>query len=122
MWLLDKNVPIQLVDLLRDLGVEAQTAEAKGWGGLTNGELVAATAQAGISCILTRDHLFAQSAAKALKVHTSLSIVVLTLAQLRAPAFLEAFQQAWSLAPIGAIAGEVIRWPDSAFRFELPRE
>lgn len=113
MWLLDKNVPIQLVDLLRLYGIEAYTAEAKGWGALTNGELVAAAAAARVSCIVTRDNLFAQSAAKALKIHTTLSIVVLKLAQLRAPAFLEAFQQAWSSRPIQLIAGEIMEWPDA---------
>ena len=42
MWLLDKNLPIQLVGLLQNFGIDALTAEAKDWDGLTNGELVAA--------------------------------------------------------------------------------
>jgi hypothetical protein len=79
---------------------------------LTNGELVARAAAAGIVCVLTRDRLFAQSAAKALRIHTSSSVVVLTLAQLRAPVFLEAFQQAWSSKPIAPIPGKVVLWPE----------
>jgi predicted nuclease of predicted toxin-antitoxin system len=112
MWLLDKNIPVQLVNLLQKFGIEVLTAEAQAWGALTNGELVAAAVTAGISCILTRDRLFARSAAKALRVHAHLSVVVVTLAQLRAPAFLEAFQQAWSLRPIEPIPGQLIHWPD----------
>jgi|HubBroStandDraft_2_1064218.scaffolds.fasta_scaffold1438133_2 predicted nuclease of predicted toxin-antitoxin system len=64
MWLLDKNVPIQLVGLLADVGIDAVLADAKGWGALKNGELVAAAATDGISCILTRDRLFAESAGR----------------------------------------------------------
>lgn len=84
MWLLDKNVPVQLVNLLQKFGIEALTAEAQAWGELTNGELVAAAVTAGISCILTRDRLFALSAEKAMKVHAHLSVVVVTVTQLRA--------------------------------------
>ncbi len=73
MWLLDKNVPIQLIRLLGEFGIEAVTAEAKNWGALKNGELVSAAAADGISCIVTRDRLFAESATKALKLHPSLS-------------------------------------------------
>src|SRR5215471_20865140 len=105
MWLLDKNVPIQLVALLQSLGIDSVTVEAKAWEGLTNGELVAAAVTAGISCILTRDRLFGQSAARSLRVHPSLSVVVLRLVQLRAQAFLDAFEQAWFSKPIEPISG-----------------
>lgn len=47
MWLLDKNVPAQLVDLLRGLGIESLTTDPEGWGALTNGDLVARAAAAG---------------------------------------------------------------------------
>jgi predicted nuclease of predicted toxin-antitoxin system len=63
MWLLDKNVPVQLCAALREFGVEAVTAESKAWSALTNGDLVAAAVSGGISCIVTRDRLFAKSAA-----------------------------------------------------------
>jgi hypothetical protein len=56
--------------------------------------------------VFSRDRLFSQSAAKAMRVHSHLSLVVVTLAQLRAPAFLEAFQQAWLASPIQPIPGQ----------------
>jgi predicted nuclease of predicted toxin-antitoxin system len=111
MWLLDKNVPIQLIGLLGELGIEAVTADAKNWGALKNGELVSAAVADGISCIVTRDRLFAESAAKAIRLHASLSIVLLTLTQARAPVFLEAFSAAWSSAPILTVPGSLVRWP-----------
>lgn len=111
MWLLDKNVPIQLVGLLGDVGIDAVTADAKGWGALKNGELVAAAAADGISCILTRDRLFVESAGRTLRFHSNLSIVLLTLTQSRAPVFLKAFAEAWSTLPLRAIPGSVVRWP-----------
>jgi hypothetical protein len=111
MWLLDKNVPIQLTGLLLDLGVKSVTAEAKGWGALKNGDLVSAAVADGISCIVTRDRLFAESAAKALKLQASLSIILLTLTQSRAPGFLSAFGAAWSSSPIRTVPGSLVRWP-----------
>jgi hypothetical protein len=66
----------------------------------------------GISCILTRYGLFAESAGKALKLHSDVSIVLLTLTQSRAPIFLTAFAAAWSSSPIHAIPGSLLRWPD----------
>jgi predicted nuclease of predicted toxin-antitoxin system len=116
MWLLDKNVPIQLSDALNELGIQAVTAEAKGWDALKNGELIAAAVADGISCVLTRDHLFAQSASKAFKVHAKFSVVILALPQLRAPAFLEAFSRSWSQQPINPQPGEVIHWPAAQIR------
>jgi predicted nuclease of predicted toxin-antitoxin system len=116
MWLLDKNVPIQLADALSGLGIQAVTAEAEDWGGLTNGDLIAAAAAAGVSCILTRDRLFAQSAAKAFKVHTTLAVVILVLPQLRAQAFLDAFSRAWTEQAIDPRQGEAIYWPAAVRR------
>ena len=116
MWLLDKNVPIQLCEALSELGIQAVTAEAKNWGALTNGDLIAAAVAGGISCILTRDRLFAQSASKAFKVHSALAIVLLGLPQLRAQAFLDAFSRAWSEQAIDPRPGEAIYWPASSVR------
>ena len=54
-WLLDANVPTQLVLTLNGLGVEPATAASLGWKQLTNGRLVEAASNAGFSTILTRD-------------------------------------------------------------------
>ena len=46
MWLLDVNVPRKTAAVLGAFGVQAVTAESRGWRGLTNGELVEAAAEA----------------------------------------------------------------------------
>ncbi len=35
MWLLDANMPVQLVAMLRELGVEAESAVNRGWNTLS---------------------------------------------------------------------------------------
>jgi predicted nuclease of predicted toxin-antitoxin system len=111
MWLLDKNVPIQLERLLQEFGVAAATADSRGFGGLANGELVASANAIGVTCILTRDLLFAQSAKKSLRLHGDVCVVLLTLPQMRAPGFLQAFRESWSRAPIRPVPGQTISWP-----------
>ena len=70
MWLLDANMDVHLVQplggrfqTLRELGVSCDTAANRGWKALSNGELVAAAAATGFTSLLTRDHLFGESAA-----------------------------------------------------------
>jgi predicted nuclease of predicted toxin-antitoxin system len=87
-WLLDVNVPAQLVSTLSGFGVEAEIAIGRGWKELTNGRLLEAASKAGFSAILTRDRLFGQSAAKSLKLFPTIALVVVTLPQARAPEFL----------------------------------
>jgi len=74
MWLLDANMDVHLVQrlggrfqTLRELGVSCDTAANRGWKALSNGELVSAAVAAGFTCLLTRDQLFGESAARALK-------------------------------------------------------
>ncbi|MBI3758412.1 MAG: DUF5615 family PIN-like protein [Deltaproteobacteria bacterium] len=95
MWLLDANMPIQLGPLLRDLGIEVDSAWARGWNELSNGELVSTAVKAGFTVLLTRDRSFGESAARALKVHRQFSVVRITLPQLRADQFIVAFRFAW---------------------------
>ena len=47
MWLLDANLDVHVVELLRNLRIDCDTAENRGWKALRNGELVAAAANAG---------------------------------------------------------------------------
>lgn len=42
MWLLDVNTPKKLGGLLGKHGIEAHSADDRGWGGLANGALVEA--------------------------------------------------------------------------------
>ena len=113
MWLLDANMPVQLVGLLHELGIEADSAVARGWNTLSNGSLVRAAAQAKFTVLLTRDRLFGESAAGALKTNNEFCIVRIGLRQLRADAFLEAFRSAWNEAQIVPVPGRMIEWPAS---------
>ena len=107
MWLLDVDMPRQLVVPLESQGIKTDTAVARGWGNLSNGVLLEAAAAAGFRSLLTRDRLFGESASRALKRFPEFSVVLVTLPQLRAQRFLEAFQAAWSAAPIVPAPGEL---------------
>jgi Domain of unknown function (DUF5615) len=111
MWLLDVNLPKKIAGLLGEFGITAESADDRGWGGLTNGALVEAAQQAGFQCILTRDRLFSESAARALKRFPQFCVVLVTIPQLRGPEFLEEFRSAWVRGPIQPIAGQWLHWP-----------
>jgi hypothetical protein len=111
MWLLDVNMPQQLVGLLAEFGISAQAANARGWGTLINGELLEAAAASGFDCLLTRDRLFEQSVAKNFKRYPRFSIVVVTLPQVRASQFLDSFRTAWENNPIEPAPGQAQSWP-----------
>jgi predicted nuclease of predicted toxin-antitoxin system len=111
MWLLDANMPVQLIALLNELGIEADSAVARGWNALSNGSLVTAAVQAKFTTLLTRDRLFGESAAQALKVHSEFCVVRVRLPQVRAGQFLAAFRNAWQMAQIIPVPGHMIEWP-----------
>jgi hypothetical protein len=111
MWLLDANMPVQLVLLLKELGVEAESAVNRGWNSLSNGSLVSIAVREKFTALLTRDRLFGESAASMLKAHTEFCVVRITLPQLRAQQFLQAFRAAWEKARIIAAPGQMIEWP-----------
>ncbi|HVA40486.1 MAG TPA: hypothetical protein VNF49_07460 [Candidatus Binataceae bacterium] len=102
---------MQLVTLLGELGIEADSAVARGWNTLSNGSLVSAAVVAKFTALLTRDRLFGESAAQALKLHSEFCIVRVTLPQLRAGAFVQAFRAAWQKARIIPAPGRMIAWP-----------
>jgi predicted nuclease of predicted toxin-antitoxin system len=110
-WLLDANIPTQLVLTLKDLGVEAASAASRGWKQLTNGNLVEAANNAGFSTILTRDRRFQQSASGTLKRFSAMALVVVVLPQAPARDFLRVFESSWAAKPIRPMAGQVITWP-----------
>ncbi len=116
MWLLDVNLPKKVGSLLAEFGIEARGADDGGWGGLTNGALVEAATQAGFQCILTRDRLFSQSAARALKRFPEFCVVLVTIPQLRGPGFLEQFRSAWDRSPIRPVGGQLLWWPDDRLK------
>ncbi len=111
MWLLDANMPLQLVALLRDLGIEADSAVARGWNTLSNGRLVEAAVHANFAALLTRDRMFGMSARSVLKKYAEFCVVRVTLAQTRAPQFLSSFLSVWQREPIRPVPGQTIDWP-----------
>jgi hypothetical protein len=111
MWLLDVNMPKQVRRFLAEFGVVAHAADDLGWGGLTNGALVEAASQAGFRVILTRDRLFSESAARALRRFPELCVVLVRIPQVRASEFLSQFRDAWDQSPIRPVAGNFLHWP-----------
>ena len=111
MWLLDANMPLQLIALLASLGVEADSAVNRGWNRLNNGALVEAAVQAEFRVLMTRDRLFGESAAVMVSRHPEFSIVRVTLPQARARQYLAAFRSAWEVAAVTPIPGQIVRWP-----------
>ena len=111
MWLLDANLPVQLLQVLSDLGKKCDTAKRHGWQTLRNGDLVAASAQAGFECVLTQDRLFAASAAPTLSPNKNFAVVIITLPQKPWKEYREQFLTAWNESPIQPLAGQVVAWP-----------
>jgi hypothetical protein len=111
MWLLDANMPVQLVALLKELGIESDSAVARGWNTLSNGRLVRVAAEAKFTVLLTRDRLFGEAAAGALVAFPDFCVIRVTLPQLRAAQFLPAFRAAWQKAQIIPASGRIIDWP-----------
>lgn len=111
MWLLDANIDIRIRDVLAEFGVESRTAESLGWKHLSNGNLVAAAVSGGFTCLLTRDRLFSESAARSLKEFPQFAIVTIRLKQEKWPAYGELFRDAYRLVPILPIAGTTSFWP-----------
>ena len=111
MWLLDANVDAHLVGVLDGFGIGCEAAVRRGWGSLSNGELVSASAEAGFTCVLTHDRLFAESASQTLALFPRFSIVVIYLPQRPWREYLEEFRAAWEKQPIVPVPGAVVHWP-----------
>jgi len=111
MWLLDVNLPIALTTTLKDLGVAAQTTESRGWRELENGKLVSVASAAGFKAILTRDHEFGFSAAKAMKEFPQFAVVIMKLPQRKEKFYISRFIEEWTKSPIAPLPGRVFLGP-----------
>ena len=111
MLLLDHNLPHQLRDLLAGYGLVVETAHHRGWTELRNGELTTAAYSSGFRTILTRDVLFATSAAKSIANLPEMAIVIVRLPQRSWRLYSAAFRLAWEAAPINPQPCRVVRWP-----------
>ena len=95
--LLDENVPVDVLPILRAAGHEAESVNFLGWKGLKNGELLL-RAQAGYDLFLTRDKDF-DTAALGRYVTLHFGIVLLAIPQQRGPTYAAAFAQLWPSNP-----------------------
>ncbi|PWU16666.1 MAG: hypothetical protein C5B49_10260 [Bdellovibrio sp.] len=111
MWLLDVNLPKGLAKKLNSLGIEADTTADRGWRDLGNGALAEAAYKAGFRAILTRDRLFGESAARALKSYPELAVVILRLPQARENGYLHEFDNRWRESPIVPVPNQIMEWP-----------
>jgi hypothetical protein len=119
VWLLDVNMPRQVLGLLREFDVRAAHAEDRGWGSLTNGSLVEAAVTAGFVCLLTRDRLFGESASRALRRFPQFAVVLIVIRQVRGTEFVARFRDAWRNQPLLPVPGSLIGWPASPDLSEL---
>ncbi len=113
MWLLDVNMDVHLVRILKEVGVPSDTAANRGWKGLSNGDRVSNAVSAGFTCLLARDQRFGESAARALKTFPSFAVVIIELGQQPLEKHHEQFLAAWFVEPIKPIAGSFIHLPHS---------
>jgi hypothetical protein len=111
MWLLDANLDVHLLELLRNFGIDCDTAEQRGWKALRNGDLVAAAVTSGFDVLLTRDQLFAESASRAWRSFPTLSVVIVTIPQMPSKQYLARFASSWTASPIHPEPGKIVVWP-----------
>ncbi len=111
MWLLDANMDVHLVSVLKDFDIVSETAGNRGWKSLSNGDLVTAAVAHGFQCLLTRDQLFGESAARALKSFPQFAVVVINIRQQPWSQYRERFIAFWMEKPIAPVAGQLIYWP-----------
>ena len=111
MWLLDANMDVHLASVLTGFGIDCDTAGNRGWKALSNGDLVKAAVDAGFRCLLTRDHLFGESASRALDFFPQFAVVVVNVPQRRWREYRGQFLARWAELPIEPVAGRLIDWP-----------
>lgn len=111
MWLLDANLDVHLVEFLRSMDIDCDTAKNRGWQALRNGDLVTAAMTSGFDVLLTRDQLFAESASRAWRSFPALSIVIVTIPQMPSKQYLEHFASTWSASSIRPVPGKIVVWP-----------
>jgi predicted nuclease of predicted toxin-antitoxin system len=110
MWLLDANMDVHLLNVLSELRIPCESAIRRGWQELSNGDLILAAVEAGFTCILTKDRLFAESSNRTMGA-PCLAIIVVNLPQGPWRDYVRQFRTAWDEHPIAPVPGEVICWP-----------
>lgn len=111
MWLLDHHLPRHVYEALKSLSIVCETTDNRGWDGLENGDLVSVAIEAGFKCILTRDVLFGESAAKALEKYPTMAVVLIRLPQGKGSVYAANFLRHWNHQKIIPVPGKGIEWP-----------
>lgn len=110
-WILDHNIPLAMKRFLQSQTIISVTAKERGWEQLSNGELVAAVVAAGFSVILTQDRRFQESAAKTLRLHIQVSIVLVILPpKVKPPALSSHIATKWAEGQIIPVPGQLVVW------------
>jgi hypothetical protein len=111
MWLLDANMDVHLLDVFSELGIPCESAIHRGWRELANGQLIKAAIEAGFTCILTKDRLFAESANRSLVQAPHFSIIIVCMPQVPWRKYVRQFRDEWGKRPITPKAGSATLWP-----------
>jgi predicted nuclease of predicted toxin-antitoxin system len=112
MWLLDVNVPSKVAAFLSRRGIVCVRTDRQGWSHLKNSELVEAAVQQGFQCLLTRDKMFGESAARSLRRHPKFAVVLLSLRQAKELEYLAEFEKRWAKSVIQPQPGNMTIWPE----------
>jgi predicted nuclease of predicted toxin-antitoxin system len=96
--LLDENVPVDVLFILRGAGHQADSVNFLGWKGLKNGALIQ-QAQANYDLFLTRDKDF-EEPALIRYVSPDFGIVLLAIPQQRGAAYAKIFAALWPANPL----------------------
>jgi predicted nuclease of predicted toxin-antitoxin system len=99
--LLDEDVPVDILPVLRAAQQEAESVNFLGWKGLPNGELLA-RAQAGYDLFVTRDKDF-EAEPLGRYVTPQFGIVLLAIRQQRGPDYAAVFAKLWPTDPSSLI-------------------
>ena len=104
--LLDENVPVDILPVLRVAGIEAESVNFIGWKRLQNGELIM-RAREQFSLLLTRDKDFDEEYLKK-QITPTFGIVLLAIPQQPGPGYAAAFSRVWP-ADCNSLIGRVTR-------------
>ena len=104
--LLDENVPVDILPVLRAAGIEAESVNFIGWKRIQNGELIM-RARAQFNLLLTRDKDFDEEYLKK-QITPTFGITLLAIPQQPGPAYAMAFSRAWP-ANFKSLVGSVSR-------------
>jgi predicted nuclease of predicted toxin-antitoxin system len=107
--LLDENVPVDVLPVLREAGHEAESVNFIGWKGLENGVLIT-QAQQNFELLLTRDKDFHEEYLTRY-VTVRFGIVLLAIPQQPGPSYAAVFTRLWP-AEANSLVGRVTRLGD----------